>query len=82
MYDILCVLCYLLCVLVLHVTVTLPVGVIKDDDDDDDDKPQWCGIRSIFFCNRVLISGILYLRLLTSQVLRPDFKAAAIDGTD
>ena len=36
----------------------------------------------IFFCNRVLISGILYLRLLTSQVLRPDFKAAAIDGTD
>jgi len=48
-YDILCVLCYLLCVLVLHVTVTLPVGVIKDDDDDDDDdKPQWCGIRSNF----------------------------------
>jgi len=36
-------------VLVLHVTVTLPVGVIKDDDDDDDDdKPQWCGIRSNF----------------------------------
>ena len=35
--------------LVLHVTVTLPVGVIKDDDDDDDDdKPQWCGIRSNF----------------------------------
>ena len=49
MYDILCVLCYLLCVLVLHVTVTLPVGVIKDDDDDDDDdKPLWCCIRSNF----------------------------------
>jgi len=32
LYDILCVLCFLL------VTVLLPVGVIKDDDDDDDDK--------------------------------------------
>ena len=34
-YDILCVLCFLLCVLLLYVAVLLPVGVIKDDDDDD-----------------------------------------------
>jgi len=32
-----CVLCFLLCMFVLHVTVLLPVGVINDDDDDDDD---------------------------------------------
>jgi len=25
---------------VLHVTVLLPVGVIKDDDDDDDDDDR------------------------------------------
>ena len=40
LYDILCVLCFLLCTMymfVLYVTVSLPVGIIRDDDDDDDD---------------------------------------------
>ena len=31
-YDILCVLCFLLCMFLLYITVLLPVGVIKDDD--------------------------------------------------
>jgi len=31
-------LCLVLYMFVLHVTVLLPVGVIKDDDDDDDDR--------------------------------------------
>ena len=30
-YDILCVLCFLLCMFLLYITVLLPVGVIKDD---------------------------------------------------
>ena len=34
MYDILRVLCFLLCMFVLYVTVLLPLGVIKDDDND------------------------------------------------
>jgi len=33
-YDILCVLCFLLCMFLLYITVLLPVGVIKDDDDE------------------------------------------------
>ena len=32
LYDILCVLCFLLYMFLLYVTVLLPVGVIKDDD--------------------------------------------------
>jgi len=31
-YDIVCVLCFLLCVFLLYITVLLPVGVIKDDN--------------------------------------------------
>ena len=31
-YDILCVLCFLLCVFLLYITALLPVGVVKDDD--------------------------------------------------
>jgi len=31
-YDILCVLCFLLCMFLLYITVLLTVGVIKDDD--------------------------------------------------
>ena len=31
-YDILCVLCFLLCMFLLYITVLLPVGVIKDYD--------------------------------------------------
>jgi len=34
-YDILCVLCFLLCMFLLYITVLLPVGVIKDERDDD-----------------------------------------------
>jgi len=37
MHDILCVLCFLLCMFLQYVTVLLPVGVIKDNDDGDDD---------------------------------------------
>jgi len=37
LYDILCVLCFLLCMFVLYVTVLLPVGVTEHDDDDDND---------------------------------------------
>ena len=33
-YDILCVLCFLLCMFLLYITVLLPVVVIKDDDDE------------------------------------------------
>ena len=40
-YDILCVLCFLLCMFLLYITVLLPVGVIKDDDDDDDDDDEY-----------------------------------------
>ena len=29
-YDILCVLCFLMCMFLLYITVSLPVGVIKD----------------------------------------------------
>ena len=29
-YDILCFLCFLLCMFLLYITVLLPVGVIKD----------------------------------------------------
>jgi len=52
-YDILCVLCFLLCMFLLYITVLLPVDVIKDDDDKEalfvhrrvaanDDRPTSC----------------------------------------
>ena len=37
LYDILCVLFFLLCMFVLYVTVLLRVGVMQDDHDHDDD---------------------------------------------
>jgi len=35
--DISCVFLLFIGMFVLHATVLLPIGVIKDDDDDDDD---------------------------------------------
>ena len=55
LYDILCVLYFLMCVcslslllcmFVLYVIVSLPVGVIKDDDDDNDDK-MWPTVTDV-----------------------------------